>query len=145
MKTFITRHIKKHDPISFVDVAVTHSYMDQNVCGLRLVLDTDVGMFAAEGSARRNPVDDENPELAQTLAIARALESLANGLHKRARGFMKQQDEILTAKGEARLKAAAKRVQEKEAITAFFEAEPVEITMPEPTPEPVKARRLRRK
>lgn len=55
------------------------------------ILDTD---FDAVGTSKRDPLDEDDAEVAVLLAYGRALETLGAKLIKRARGITKHHDDV---------------------------------------------------
>jgi hypothetical protein len=65
---------------------------DATIAGVDLLLHDEI--FSADGTAKREPRDEDNREVAELLALGRALESLSNKLLKRANGLIKHQDDM---------------------------------------------------
>lgn len=51
-------------------------------------------VFKAEAKAQRHPDDKPNPEIAEELAAARALQKLGNKLEKHGHGLVKHNDDM---------------------------------------------------
>lgn len=66
-------------------------------------------LFVADGTAKRDPHDDDDAEVAFLLAYGRAFETLGRKLQKRANGLNKHNDDIKNYKEVQKAKAAKKK------------------------------------
>lgn len=73
----------------------------------------DGGIETVTASAKKDPHDKFDPEIARDLALGRALQKLGRRLEKRANGRIKHNDEVRTSKREN------KKKQEKSASKSF--------------------------
>lgn len=65
---------------------------DATIAGI--VVNIEGTQYAADGTAKREPHDEDDAEIAALLAIGRALENLSNKILKRANGMVKHNDDM---------------------------------------------------
>lgn len=86
--------------------------------------DIDEGSFEAEGTSKRDPIDDHDPEVAVLLAYGRAFEALGKKMQKRAQSLTKHADDVRAYKEKQKTKtpAPAKAATKKPSIAAARKA-----------------------
>lgn len=90
-----------------VELAV-YGTRDATVAGAAIEVAGEV--YAGEGTSKRDPKDTFDPEIADLLAIGRALEVISQKMLKRASGLIKHQDDMREYK---RLQAKRKKPSAK--------------------------------
>lgn len=95
-----------------------HLYMEPNLTieGFQdnyytaVVVATDTGKtILGRGAARRSPEDKHRPDIAQTLALGRALEAAGRRISRRANGLVRHQDYVAAEKRRLAAERAPKR------------------------------------
>lgn len=71
---------------------ITAGTKDATIAGAAINIEGTT--YSADGTSKRDPHDDDDPEIAELLAIGRALETLGLKLQKRANGLIKHNDDM---------------------------------------------------
>lgn len=87
---------------------------DATVSQITVVLETGERLvFEATGTSKRDPQDEDDPEVAVLLAYGRAFETLGKKMQKRANGLTKHNDDMKRYKEVQKAKKAKKEAKPK--------------------------------
>lgn len=90
---------------------VVYGTRDATIAGISVVVEGVT--YTADGTAKREPHDNDDPEIASLLAIGRALDNLSNKLLKKANGLVKHNDDMKKYRVEQKAKSAKTPVKRK--------------------------------